>query len=195
MEPLPPPPPPAPAPPPPPPPQAPPTPSVMWGPLPCGSWRGAGQSPSVRGPRPAGQRQLVAAAWDATSGGGGGALPTLALSGAAVGDVVGSPRHDPACGRARTCLWLGAKQQASPVPLVIDAGLIAKGSAVRFLFATRKEKKFPPLYHQSMRHRSSLLRLSHSSRVYSSVLPICPPNHLPSTIHFSFHPFMHQPTH
>lgn len=62
-------------PPPPPPPPAPPTLSVMWAPLPRGPWRGAGQSPSVRGPRPAGQRQLVAAAWDATSGGGGGALP------------------------------------------------------------------------------------------------------------------------
>ncbi|KAF5917902.1 hypothetical protein HPG69_010055 [Diceros bicornis minor] len=51
-----------PPPPPPPPPQAPPTPSVMWAPL-RGSRRGAGQSPSVPGPGPAGQRQLVGAAW------------------------------------------------------------------------------------------------------------------------------------
>lgn len=44
-------------------PQAPPTASVMWGPLPWVA-AGAGQSPSVRGPEPAGQRQLVGAAWD-----------------------------------------------------------------------------------------------------------------------------------
>lgn len=114
-------------------------------PLPRGPWRGAGQSPSVRGPRPAGQRQLVAAVWDATSRGGGGALPPPWHRQAPRLGRVGRPQWGadiqleavaaPACGQ-------GAKQLTSPawVPSVVEAGLIAKG----FCLQQENRKNFLP---------------------------------------------------
>lgn len=148
-------------------------------PSPRGPWRGAGQSPSVRGPRPAGQRQLVAAAWDATSGGGGGAIPPPWHRQAPRLGRVGRPKAVP----APACSW-GQSSFSSLGPFSGRSWTPGQ----RFLFATRKQKKCSSLPMHTLAATSLLSSSSHYSclLIRSIHLPICSP----SIHHPSFLPFM-----
>lgn len=153
----------------------------------------------MRGPRPAGQRQLVAAAWDATSRGGGGALPPP------------WHRQAPRLGRVGRPQW-GADIQleAVPAPACGWGGKAANFSSLgpfsgrswthcqRFLFATRKQKKISsPAHATSLAAIPLLSSSSHYSclLIHSIHLPIRSPSIHPLSIFPSIHVCMHQFTH
>lgn len=207
-----------PPPPPPPPPQAPPTLRSCGPPAPRGSWRGAGQSPSVPGPRPAGQRQLVVAAWGPPSGWGRGAPPTLAPSGAGLGGVKTAPWRGPGARTpARLCLHAPAAPSQSAT--LSRLGFLVKRAGAGLFRALRSalqsacDKKmgnFPlpvqPSYQPAFfLSRSSYYPCFHppihpftlpytDRSILSCIHPALHPSILPS-FHLSTRPSIHSPIH